>query len=97
LLAKDDWRLALADESGEFRPEVPFVGGSFAFTGNAKGLTGAGASPANAIFRPSSESKRKGPAEYADEEMTLGKASQVGRLDIGNGSAVNFSIRNKSG
>jgi hypothetical protein len=72
LLAKDDWRAALADEVGEHRPEVAFVGGAETFSGGREGLARAGACPDGAVFRPAGEAEGERPAADACEEVCLG-------------------------
>ena len=71
LLAKDCWRLALADEVGEDRPQVPLVGGAKSFASGAEGLAGAASGPDGAINRPARERERVGPAPDAGEKMAL--------------------------
>jgi hypothetical protein len=58
------------------------VCGAFAFPRRAERLTGTGACPDRPIVGPSGESKRMTPDADAGEEMTLGIAEQIGRLNF---------------
>jgi hypothetical protein len=97
LLAKDRCRAALADETVEFRPEMPFVFLTAAFTCTRKRLARAGPGPNWPVFWPSSELESKGPSPDASKEVALGKPGKVPGLDVGDASAVNVSMRYQSG
>jgi hypothetical protein len=84
LLAKDDWRAALRDETEEFGPEMAFVSEPGAFTGGAKGLAGTGARPDGAVVGPSGAAQGIGPDADAGEEMTLRETCEVRRIHIAN-------------
>jgi hypothetical protein len=71
LLAKDDWRAALADEIGESWPEVSFVGCSELISGTAERLARAAPSPDLAAWFPASKIKGEGPSADSGEEVTL--------------------------
>jgi hypothetical protein len=53
LLAKDDWRSALADEPVERRPKVPLISKPCAFACRAERLAWAGTRPDRAVVGPS--------------------------------------------
>jgi hypothetical protein len=84
LLAKDDWRRALADEPIEFRPQVAFVFEAFALARRTERLAGARAGPGGTVIGPSGEAKGVGPSAQACEEMALCEASEVIRGNISN-------------
>jgi hypothetical protein len=90
LLAKDDWRPALADESKELGPEMSLVGKSGAFTGGAKRLTGARAGPDGTIVGPSCKTQGVAPDADAGEEMTLDETCEVRRIHELNRPFINF-------
>jgi hypothetical protein len=77
LFAKDCWRAALADETVEFRPEVPFVLLTTALAGTRKRLTGARAGPDGTIGGPGRETQGKGPTTDTGKEVTLGIGGKV--------------------
>jgi len=71
LLSKDDWRLVLADEPMEVRPEVPLVikPSSRACLGERLARTGTG--PNRSIIWPAGAAKSVGPHPDAGEEVAL--------------------------
>jgi len=73
LLAKDDWRLALANEVCEYWPQVPLIGKScfLMLLGGAEGLAGAAAGPHGPVAGPASQLKRVRPPSDACEEVAL--------------------------
>jgi hypothetical protein len=77
LLAKDDWRAALADEMVERGPKVPLVSKPCSFACRAERLTGTGASPDRAVVGPSGEAQGVGPDSDTGEEVDLGVSAQV--------------------
>jgi hypothetical protein len=82
LFAKDDWRAALGDESGEDGPEVPLVFNAFPFTGDREWLTGTTSSPKRSgCFNPC-EIERKRPSRDPGKEVALGVGSQFIRVDF---------------
>jgi len=96
LLSKHNWRLALADETEHFGPEVPLVFLGPPFAGDAERLTGATAGPDGSIGGPSGQSKSLGPTGDTGEEMTLCESLQVFRLDIHYAPRVDFPRRDKT-
>lgn len=93
LLAKDDCRAALADETEPGGPEMTRVGRALPLTGDALALAGAGAGPDRAA--PISERKRAIPAAKAGEEMTAGEALEIACVNLGDRAIVDDSIRNQ--
>ena len=83
LLAQDDWRSALADETKPLWPEVAFVIGAFALTCLGEGLTRARACPDREIVGPPGEAEREVPASNAREEMPSSDTHQVLSTNIG--------------
>jgi len=77
LFAKDMLRLALADELVPDRPEV--AGISFGELVSCKGewLAGARPRPHGAVFWPSCELEREGPAADPGKKVVLNKSSKV--------------------
>jgi hypothetical protein len=71
LLSKDRCRLALGDESQHVGPQVPLVGGAFAFAGRAERLAGATSRPNRSVVGPACESQGEGPAEDSGEQVDL--------------------------
>ena len=71
LLAEDDGRSALGDESPELGEEVARVFVSAPFAGTAKRLAGTASSPNGNIIWPSGETQCEWPASDAGEEMCL--------------------------
>jgi hypothetical protein len=57
LLAKDDWRAALADEPVERGPKVPLVSKPSTFASRGEGLAGAGAGPDGSIVGPACQAQ----------------------------------------
>jgi hypothetical protein len=84
LLPKDSLRAALADEIEEHGPEVAFVCLSESSACGAEGLAWARACPDWTICGPSSKLEGETPPSNASEEVALGVASQVVRLDLDN-------------
>lgn len=77
LFAKEDCRAALLDEPRPDRPEVPAVILAALPSHLGEGLAGTAAGPDGAIVGPAGESKRRGPAANAGEEVTLGESVEV--------------------
>ena len=92
LLSKDDWRAALCDEAVELRPEVPVVVETFALSGGAEGLAGAGAGPDGPVVGPSGETEGVGPDADTGEEVALGVAVEVRSSHVPNGSFIDISV-----
>jgi hypothetical protein len=84
LFSKDDWRAALIDEHMKRGPEVALVGKPGFFSGGAKGLAGAGASPDRSIVGPSGETEGVGPDADACEEVALGVTVEVRSSHVAN-------------
>jgi hypothetical protein len=83
LLAKDDCRSALRNEAEEGGPEMPLVGCSLSFAGDAEGLAGAASGPDGLVVRPSCELKRPAPASDSCEKVTLRVVFKIHWLNIG--------------
>jgi hypothetical protein len=77
LLAKHDWRAALADEAEPLGPEVAGVIESCAVASIGEGLAGTGAGPHMAIVGPASEPERVGPGSESGEGVELSNAHKV--------------------
>lgn len=92
LFAKDDWRVALADEACPRRPKVARIVAPSLGARAREGLAGATAGPGGAVVGPSSESKSEAPAPDAREEVALGEAVEVGGGDVGDAALVNGAI-----
>ena len=97
LLAKHDWRLALADEPGELRPEVAFVCCAFAFACTAERLAGATSCPNRPVGGPSCELQGEAPSSDPCEEVALGVSVEVFWLHIYNAPFVYGSCRDQTG
>jgi hypothetical protein len=77
LFSKDDWRLALADESYPIRPEVTRVIKPFAFACTREGRAGAASGPDGFVVWPSGESESVTPHGDPGEEVALGVSSNI--------------------
>jgi hypothetical protein len=75
---------------------VPLIFAATLATGDAERLTGARACPNRSLVGPSGESECKAPSADAGEEVALGKASQIGWVNVDDASTVNFSGCNVS-
>jgi hypothetical protein len=93
LLAKDDWRAALADEVEEGRPEVPLVSEPCAFACRAERLARATACPDRAVIGPSGAAQGVGPDANACEEVALSKPGKVSWNDILDAPLVHLARR----
>jgi hypothetical protein len=71
LLAKDDCRAALRDETEQVRPEVALVAETVSLACGAEGLTWAASCPNRSIVGPSGLSQRVRPDADPREEMAL--------------------------
>jgi hypothetical protein len=96
LLAKDDSRAALADEPKPVRPKVPCVVRTFAFSGCAVRLAGAGAGPNRPICGPSGKLEGVVPPTDPGEEMATVVPSEVGGLNLLDVPLVHVSGRDSS-
>jgi hypothetical protein len=65
LLSKDFCRVALADEPGEVRPQVPGIVEPGLLSGGAEWLAGATSGPHFSVVGPSGESQGERPASNA--------------------------------
>jgi hypothetical protein len=77
LLAKDNWRAALADEVVESGPEVPRVIEPAAFACRAERLARAASCPDGSAIRPFGKAQGTGPDADPREKVTLGVSSEV--------------------
>jgi hypothetical protein len=84
LLAKDDWRAALADEVVPVRPEVPLVSNPASCACRAERLARTGSGPYLAVVGPTGAAQGVGPDPDACEEVALGEASEIIRGNIDN-------------
>jgi hypothetical protein len=96
LLAKDDCRAALADETEPIRPYVPFVGTTFSFAGGAERLTRRTSCP-NRSRSPAGEIERDVPSGDAGEEVDALVSSDVGRDELADVSVIDLSRRDLAG
>jgi len=93
LLAKDDWRAALADETKPLRPQMSVVFCGLTLSGFAEWLAGATSGPHGLIIWPYGEPECVRPPADACEEVALRVPLEVGGLDIDDGSLVNVAGR----
>lgn len=96
LLTKDALRATLADEPEHMRPEVSLVGVAFLLARRRVGLAGTRASPDGSIIGPSSQSKSEGPSADAREEVDLRERFEVGRVNFGDATLIDFTLRNQT-
>jgi hypothetical protein len=92
LLAKDNWRAALADEPEEVGPEVAVVCGSFALARRAERLAGAGAGPHGPVVGPSGEAQGVAPDADTGKEVALRKPPEVFRSHVANGPFIYITL-----
>ena len=95
LLAKDDWRAALSDETEPLGPEVALVGEAEAPAGGAEGLAGARAGPHGAVVGPAGEAQGVGPGTEAGEGVELDGAADVRCDKLLNRSRIDTSSRDE--
>jgi len=94
LLAKDDWRRALADEISEDGPEMALVCGSELLTGAGERLTRARSRPDGLIVRHSRKTQGVRPSTDPGEEVALMVSDQLCWLDIHDATFVHRAFRN---
>ena len=94
LFSKDDWRLALADEPIEVRPEVPLVIKPISLACRGERLARTGTGPNRSIVWPAGAAKGVGPNADAGEEVALGVRLEVIRVNILDRAFVNVAWRN---
>ena len=82
LVSKDDWRAALADETGELGPQVALVVGPLPLPRRRERLAGAAPGPDGLVVGPPCEAEGEAPAANAGEEMGLCVSSQISRSNI---------------
>ena len=75
---------------------MPLVKSAALSSGGGEGLAGARACPKRSVVGPSGELKGVCPARNAGKEMALSEASEILRLDLGDGSLVDVSAGNSS-
>lgn len=92
LLAKDDWRAALANEVEEGRPEVPLVSKPCAFACRAERLARATAGPDGAVIGPTGAAQGVGPDANAGEEVALSKPGKVSCNDILDAPFIHMAV-----
>lgn len=86
LLAKDDWRTALGDETSKSGPQVPLVENTASAACAAERLAGAGAGPDGAVCGPAGEIEGVVPSADAGEQVDSGRFAErfrVERADVG--------------
>lgn len=82
LFANDCERVTVSDETEPVWPEIAAVGVSFATAGGGEGLAWAGAGPNRLNWIPLSQLERKIPSANAGEEVRLGEAFELVRLEF---------------
>jgi hypothetical protein len=97
LLAKDDWRRALADETKHLWPEVTVVGEASAFAGAGERLAGAGAGPDELVGGEAREVESEVPTADSGEQMDALKPQEIVGGEICNGAIVNDAWRDGAG
>jgi hypothetical protein len=90
LLAKDDARAALADETEEGGPEVAFVLETTASAGVAEWLAGAGSGPDWAIVGPAGAAQGVAPDSDAGEEVALVESHKVDWRHVNDAAFIDF-------
>ncbi len=96
LLSHDCCRADGINKAEPYGPEIALVLFSKPFACEAVGLTWARTCPKGTLVRPSSKSSCIGPPADACEEMALGVAFKVARLDIRNAPVINIAGRNQA-
>jgi hypothetical protein len=96
LLAKDNDGAALADEVVPGWPQVPLVSKPSAFACRAERLARTGTCPNRSVVRPPGATKRVAPDADAGEEVALGEAVEVARVNVLDASLVDDSIGDES-
>jgi hypothetical protein len=91
LLAKDDWRAALADEPVERGPKVPLVSKPAAFACRTERLARAASGPDGSVVRPPGKSQGSTPDADAGKKVALGISGKFIWSDIFNGSFIYHS------
>jgi hypothetical protein len=84
LLANDDARSALADETEELGPEMAGIVESELLSRSAKGSARARACPDRTVITPSGKPQGIGPDTDAGEEMALPKSGEIVSSNIDN-------------
>jgi len=82
LLAKDDWRAALADELVPCRPEGALVCDPAPPSRDAEGLAGTGSSPNGKLSWPAGEPKRVVPETDPGKSVEATRPSKARRIDL---------------
>lgn len=90
LLAKDNWRAALADEVEPDGPEVSLVEEATVPAGGGEGLAGAGSSPDGLVVGPASEPEGVGPGADTGEEVGLDGVSDVSWSEVSDAPLIDF-------
>lgn len=97
LLAKDDVRATLRDETEEVGPEVAGVVEASALAGGAERLTWTRAGPNRTLVTPPGAAERVAPDANPGEEVTLGIASEVIGAHVLDAAVVHVAWRDVSG
>lgn len=96
LLAKDDVRATLRDETEEVGPEVTGVVETSAFAGGAERLTWTRAGPNRTLVTPPGAAERVAPDADPGEEVALGIASEVIGAHVLDAAVVDIAWRDVS-
>jgi hypothetical protein len=91
LLAKDDVRATLRDETEEVGPEVTGVVEASALAGGAERLTWTRAGPNRTLVTPSSRAQGVAPDADPGEEMALGITLKIIGLDVLDAAVVHVA------
>lgn len=97
LLAKDDVRATLRDETEEVGPEVAGVVEASALAGGAERLTWTRAGPNRTLVTPPGAAERVAPDANPGEEVTLGISSEVIGAHVLDAAVVHVAWRDVSG
>lgn len=97
MLAEDDWWPALPDEPEQFRPQMPFVVGSFSLSGTGEWLAGAGGRPDWSVRRPSGELQGEFPPGNAPEQVNALESHKVCCLHVCDASFIDNTFHDKTG
>src|ERR1700744_974208 len=97
LLAKDDWRAALADEPVPGRPEVPLVINPTACASHGERLAWTATGPDGSIVGPAGSAQRVGPHTDTGEEMALRVSAPIAGAHIFDASFIHIPWSDMSG
>ena len=94
LLAKDDWRAALADEPEPLGPEVSLVSEASALPCRGERLAGATSCPDGSVIGPAGESQGVTPDSDSGEEVGLSSQPNVICAEVTDGPLIDGPTSN---